>query len=288
MRSLDLHGTPGFGGIQQTFETKPGRVYRMTFALAANTYGPPLVKRLGVRAAGQETSFQFDATGKSTTDMGWTRQSWEFRAAERETTLEFYTLETENPLAGPVIDDVAVVAEDLVLGQPDPGPLVTGEGLGRDHEGVDGCHRAPQAGQPGRPGLRGPDDVARRHGPAVVEQHLSGLDRRDASPLDHPGAQADDRAGEAVHEASGVHAGAVGVEGGAVHVARGQPFASGQVGVAVHRAAGSFDDDLNVFRVQVGAPGPSKRDGVAPISNAQQRLNREANLRPSGSPEGDR
>jgi choice-of-anchor C domain-containing protein len=109
-RSLDLHGTPGFGGVRQTFRTVPGRVYRVTFALAGNPFGQAVVKHLGVRAAGQEASFRFDTTGKGAANMGWERVAWEFRADGRETTLEFYTLSAEDPVAGPALDDVAVVA----------------------------------------------------------------------------------------------------------------------------------------------------------------------------------
>src|SRR5688572_33418771 len=35
-RSLDLHGSPGLGGVKQTFATVKGRKYKVTFAVAAN------------------------------------------------------------------------------------------------------------------------------------------------------------------------------------------------------------------------------------------------------------
>src|SRR5262249_24519791 len=38
-RSLDLHGSPGFGGVSQTFPTVKGQKYRVTFALAGNPEG---------------------------------------------------------------------------------------------------------------------------------------------------------------------------------------------------------------------------------------------------------
>src|SRR5947209_10953366 len=37
--SLDLHGSPGIGGISQTFKTKKGQKYRVTFMLAGNPEG---------------------------------------------------------------------------------------------------------------------------------------------------------------------------------------------------------------------------------------------------------
>jgi choice-of-anchor C domain-containing protein len=107
-RSIDLHGSPGFGGIQQTFATKKGQRYRVTFSLA----GTPQrgVKRMAVRAAGKKAAFRCDGTTTSSAKMGWTVHTWEFVAAGAKTTLEFHTLETEDPNAGPVLDNVSVVA----------------------------------------------------------------------------------------------------------------------------------------------------------------------------------
>jgi hypothetical protein len=42
--------------------------------------------------------------------MGWTQKSWEFDAVSTETTLEIHTLDDEDELAGPALDDVRVVA----------------------------------------------------------------------------------------------------------------------------------------------------------------------------------
>src|SRR5712691_2108634 len=38
-RALDLHGSPGFGGIKQTFKTKKDQKYRVTFAMAGSPGG---------------------------------------------------------------------------------------------------------------------------------------------------------------------------------------------------------------------------------------------------------
>src|SRR5262249_6080253 len=38
-RSLDLHGSPGLGGISQTFATTAGKTYLVTFMLAGNPEG---------------------------------------------------------------------------------------------------------------------------------------------------------------------------------------------------------------------------------------------------------
>ncbi len=109
-RSLDLDGTPGFGGIAQTFATAPGRAYRVAFDLAGNPAGPPAVKALGVRAAGQQARFTFDVTGKRYDAMGWTRHSWTFTATATMTTLEFYSLDATGGSFGPALDNVSVTA----------------------------------------------------------------------------------------------------------------------------------------------------------------------------------
>jgi hypothetical protein len=55
--------------------------------------------------------FSFDTTGKSTDNMGWTTKTWEFVAVSGETSLEFYSLDRKNPMYGPALDDVRLVAQ---------------------------------------------------------------------------------------------------------------------------------------------------------------------------------
>jgi hypothetical protein len=88
-RSLDLHGSPGYGGVKQTFKTKKGQKYKLTFSLAANPEGTKVT---------------------STSDMGWETKEWTFTADADETTLELHTLETDDPNCGPALDNVSVVA----------------------------------------------------------------------------------------------------------------------------------------------------------------------------------
>jgi choice-of-anchor C domain-containing protein len=108
--SLDLHGSPGYGGVAQTFRTVPGQRYRTTFALAGSPGSNPAVKRVAVAAAGRRQDFEFDSTGKSIQAMGWTTKTWEFEANAAETTLEIFSLETTDPYAGPALDNVRVVS----------------------------------------------------------------------------------------------------------------------------------------------------------------------------------
>jgi choice-of-anchor C domain-containing protein len=107
-RSLDLHGTPGYGGVKQTIKTEKGKKYVVTFHLAGNPGGQVKEKGVWVAAAGDKKKFTFDAKGKSEADMGWEKQSWEFTATADETELEIYTAETADEFCGPALDDVSV------------------------------------------------------------------------------------------------------------------------------------------------------------------------------------
>src|SRR5262245_18325663 len=90
-RSLDLNGSPGFGGVSQAFKTEKGRKYKVTFAMAGNPEGTVAKKVLTVRAAGQSKDFTFDATGKTKEEMGWKTMTWEFTADSDRTTLEIHS-----------------------------------------------------------------------------------------------------------------------------------------------------------------------------------------------------
>jgi choice-of-anchor C domain-containing protein len=111
-RSLDLHGSPGLGGVKQTFPTRKGQRYRVTFAFAGNPEGAVAEKKMGVSAAGQKEEFTFDTTGKKLDDLGWETKKWEFKADAKETTLEFYTLMTDDVNCGPALDNVSVMEID--------------------------------------------------------------------------------------------------------------------------------------------------------------------------------
>ena len=111
-RSIDLHGSPGYGGVAQTFKSTPGSRYRVTFKMA----GTPIAfgsvggyKRMLVRAAGTQAEFSFDTTGKTPKQMGWMPITWEFVANAKETTLEFVTADKHDPCCGPALDEVKVI-----------------------------------------------------------------------------------------------------------------------------------------------------------------------------------
>ena len=89
--SLDLvgSGAGGVGGIQQTFDTIPGRNYTVLFDLAGNFGAAPVVKPLAVTVNGVTTNFTFDTTGATGTNMGWVTRSVQFTATSTSTTLTF-------------------------------------------------------------------------------------------------------------------------------------------------------------------------------------------------------
>ncbi len=107
-RSIDLHGSPGFGGIKQRLDVKKGKKYTVTFQMAVTPGGVPSEKSLWVEAAGAKKKFTFDAKGKTTDKMGWEAMTWEFTADDDEVGLEFYSAETEDENQGPALDNVSV------------------------------------------------------------------------------------------------------------------------------------------------------------------------------------
>lgn len=122
-RSIDLAGSPGVGGIEQSISTVAGADYTVSFALAGNptpSGSNPPIKTLMVSAAGQSETFTFDTTGKTFTEMGWEHRHWTFTATDTVTTVTFTNAMTADgaELYGPVIDDVqiAVFFDDFESG----------------------------------------------------------------------------------------------------------------------------------------------------------------------------
>ncbi|PWT98514.1 MAG: hypothetical protein C5B53_06570, partial [Candidatus Melainabacteria bacterium] len=85
-KCIDLNGT-GPGLIAQKIATEPGATYKVNFWLAGNVLGPPPVKSMFVRAAGQTGAWSIDCTGKN--HPVWSPITWEFQAEEPSTTIEF-------------------------------------------------------------------------------------------------------------------------------------------------------------------------------------------------------
>ncbi|MBR8826391.1 MAG: choice-of-anchor C family protein [Gomphosphaeria aponina SAG 52.96 = DSM 107014] len=117
LQSVDLNGSPGFGGVEQTIATTIGQKYSVTFDMAGNPQSPDgeKVKQIKVQAQGESEVFTFDTTGKSFEDMGWEQKVWEFTATGEETTIQFLTEVNEaegintDALRGPALDNVVVM-----------------------------------------------------------------------------------------------------------------------------------------------------------------------------------
>ncbi|MEU7430969.1 choice-of-anchor C family protein [Streptomyces sioyaensis] len=108
-QSLDLNGSDA-GTASQTFTTKPGAGYTVTYSLAGNPElgRVPALKTGKVLIEGQNVQdFSFDVTGKTNTNMGYVRRQVTFVATGPATTLTFASTTLHSP-TGPVIDDVTV------------------------------------------------------------------------------------------------------------------------------------------------------------------------------------
>jgi len=130
VRSLDLNGNPGPGGVEQDIDTIVGNSYLVKFDMAGNSDGAPTQKTMDVSAIGagtQTQGFVFNASG-SNANMNWQTMQWSFVAdVTGLTTLRFMSttvLPTGGPTPyGPALDNVSVV--------PVPGALLLGMlGLG--------------------------------------------------------------------------------------------------------------------------------------------------------------
>jgi choice-of-anchor C domain-containing protein len=124
-KSLDLVGTGGIGGIQQTFDTVPGQTYQVSFDLAGNYGAPPVIKPLAVTINGVTTSYTFDTTGQSGLNMGWTTKTLTFTATATSSTINFVSDVTASGgtlNAGAALDNVQIAAPGVV-GTPQSVPL---------------------------------------------------------------------------------------------------------------------------------------------------------------------
>jgi choice-of-anchor C domain-containing protein len=130
-KSIDLDGTPGPGGVEQTFATVPGQWYSVSLQMAGNPQCGPTIKEMSVSAAGQSTTMSFDVTGFTFQDMGWEERNWCFLADDRQTTLAFMSLTGGPTPCGPAIDLVAVEPSGgPSLGDLNCDQLVDGADLG--------------------------------------------------------------------------------------------------------------------------------------------------------------
>jgi len=107
-QSVDLSG-PSAGAVSQTFATTPGTVYSVSYSLAGNPAGGPIVKTGRVLLDGQDLQdFTFNISGKTFTDMGYSTEHFTFLATKPSATLTFAS--TTATAYGPVLDNVQIQA----------------------------------------------------------------------------------------------------------------------------------------------------------------------------------
>lgn len=128
--SLDLDGSPGPGGIEQTFATTPGQWYSVDFLMAGNPQCGGTIKSIRVEAAGSSNTFSFDTTGHSFVSMGWEPRSWCFQAISTSTTLAITSLTAGRINCGAALDGVVVeVSVPPIVGDLDCNGSVNGADL---------------------------------------------------------------------------------------------------------------------------------------------------------------
>ena len=106
---VDLNGNDvaGPGTISQTIPTLPGHKYRLSFQLAGNPNGDPVIKTMTASIGTMTQDFTFDTTGHTNLNLGWVEKDVD--ALSCSSTLPV-TLKTTTPgQRGPNIDAVSVV-----------------------------------------------------------------------------------------------------------------------------------------------------------------------------------
>jgi choice-of-anchor C domain-containing protein len=130
-RSLDLIGDQFVGGVQQTFDTIPGATYSVSFALAGNPDGGPLLRPLAVTVAGTTNHFVFDITGATRSNMNWTTHQFTFVATGTTETIQFVSDLTSDPSGccyGATLDVVQIAGlPDLTIAKSHSGNFSHGQ-----------------------------------------------------------------------------------------------------------------------------------------------------------------
>jgi hypothetical protein len=120
-QTIELNGTTN-GSILQAFRVSPSNLYRLSFRLAGDPFFAGQVKLLVVQeqfdangsymTGGPLGTYTFDTTGRSTTSMGFVKESVTFglQSNAAYADIEFQSLTTNQnaPWWGPVVDQVGL------------------------------------------------------------------------------------------------------------------------------------------------------------------------------------
>lgn len=113
VQSLDMNGNTTAGGsIYQDLSTVAGQEYTLSFAIAGNPDGPPVVKTLEVKwGGGAVATVSSDTTGNTRANMGWETHSFTVVASGATSRLEFTS--QDQGFYGAALDNVRVTAVPL-------------------------------------------------------------------------------------------------------------------------------------------------------------------------------
>jgi choice-of-anchor C domain-containing protein len=120
LRSIDLNGSHGPGGIRQTFDTLPGAVYQVDFDFSINPDGPavPFITMNWNFGSGGGGIGITSPTPPTRADMNWHSVPFFILATADSTTLSFFS-SINSQFFGPTLDNVRV---QLVTPPPVPEP----------------------------------------------------------------------------------------------------------------------------------------------------------------------
>jgi choice-of-anchor C domain-containing protein len=113
-QSLDLNGS-GDGTIARSLPAQLLTTYKVTYAVAANTEGPPALKTGKVTVNGQQVdTIAVSTAGKSNQNMGWVYRTFYFTNLLSSSSVLAFS-GTSGTIWGATIDDVKVESCLLIL-----------------------------------------------------------------------------------------------------------------------------------------------------------------------------
>ncbi len=113
-QSLDLNGSVD-GSIARSVPAQLLTTYKVTYAVAANTEGPPAIKTGKVTVNGHQVdTIAVDTAGRSNENMGWVYRTFYFTNLLSSSSLLTFS-GTSGTIWGAVIDDVKVESCLLIL-----------------------------------------------------------------------------------------------------------------------------------------------------------------------------
>ena len=125
VNSVDLNGGGQGGMSTEITDLVVGSAYEVSFYLAGNPDGGPVVKTVGVDVGAGQLTYTFDTTGQTSSDMGWAEYVYTFTATGTSQTLSFASL--DEGFYGAALDNVSIALAPIPV--PAAGLMLLG-GLG--------------------------------------------------------------------------------------------------------------------------------------------------------------